>query len=54
MLTCALQGVGANHLTKYEQDAARRDRVEGLLRALYICMYNMYSVYFTYSTQYFN
>ena len=31
MLTCALQGVGANP-TKYEQDAARRGRVKGLLR----------------------
>ena len=26
--------VGANHPTKYKQDAARRGRVEGLLRAL--------------------
>ena len=34
MLTCALQEVGANHPTKYKQDAARRGRVEGLLRAL--------------------
>ena len=25
--------VGANHLTKYKRDAARRHRVEGLLRA---------------------
>ena len=33
MLTCALQGLGANHPTKYKQDAARRGRVEGLLRA---------------------
>ena len=29
----ALQGVGANHPTKYKQDAAPRGRVEGLLRA---------------------
>ena len=33
MLTCALQEVGANHPTKYEQDAAQRGQVEGLLRA---------------------
>ena len=28
------QGVGANHPSKYKQDAARRGRVEGLLRAV--------------------
>ena len=27
------KGVGANHPIKYKQDAARRGRVEGLLRA---------------------
>ena len=35
MLTCALQGVGVNHPTKYEQAAARRGRVEGLLRPVF-------------------
>ena len=33
MLTCLLQGIGSNHPTKYNQDTARRGRVEGLLRA---------------------
>ena len=29
MLTCALQGAGVNHPTKYKQDAAALGRVEG-------------------------